>query len=270
MLTLPYDAAAPVFTGVAVVRTSMAHIDVFDEGLAIDDAFLIEGLPGVGLVGKIAADHLVEEFDMTHYANVHCDGIPPVAVYRDGDPQLRTPVRLYADADRGLVALQSDVPIHPQAATAFAECIDGWLDEHRVTPVYLSGIGREKDGAPPALYGVASGDGRSLLEEDGVDAEAPPESGVVTGPTGALLNHAIESRRTVVGFVVESDPQFPDPEAARRILDGGIGPLTGVDVPTDDLVDRAEEIRNAKERLAKRMSDADEESTQAKPLGMFQ
>jgi uncharacterized protein len=92
----------------------------------------------------------------------------------------------------------------------------------------------------------------------------------VTGPTGALFSHAIESRRTAVGFVVESDPRFPDPEAARRVLDGGIAPLSGVDVPTDDLVDRAEEIRDAKERLAKRMSDADEESSQAKPLGMFQ
>jgi uncharacterized protein len=46
---------------------------------------LIEGFPGVGLVGKIAADHLVAEFDMTHYANVHCDGLPSVAVYREGD-----------------------------------------------------------------------------------------------------------------------------------------------------------------------------------------
>ncbi|MFC6724613.1 PAC2 family protein, partial [Halobium palmae] len=72
------------------------------------------------------------------------------------------------------------------------------------------------------------------------------------------------------GLVVESDPQFPDPEAARVVITDGIGPLTGVDVPTDDLVEHAEEIRDAKERLAARMREADEESTQARPLGMYQ
>ncbi|MFC6726557.1 proteasome assembly chaperone family protein, partial [Halobium palmae] len=139
----------------------MAHIDVLADDVDLDGPFMVEGLPGVGLVGKIAADHLVEEFGMTHYANVHCDGIPPVAVYGEGDADLRTPVRLYADPDRGLVVLQSDVPIHPRAGEEFAEFVDGWLDDNAVVPVYLSGIGREKDDAPPSLYGVACGDGRS-------------------------------------------------------------------------------------------------------------
>ncbi|MFC4356523.1 proteasome assembly chaperone family protein [Halobium salinum] len=247
----------------------MAHIDVLDEGLALDAPYLVEGLPGVGLVGKIAADHLVEEFEMTHYANVLCDGLPRVAVYQEGDADLRPPVRLYADEERGLVVLQSDVPVHPQAATEFAECIDGWLDEHSVVPIYLSGIGREKDEEPPVLYGVASGEGHDLLSEAGVDA--PAETGVVTGPTGALMNHAIQERRTAVGLIVESDPQFPDPEAARKLITDGIGPLAGVDAPTEDLVEHAEEIRDAKQRLAQRMGDGEQaESTQAKPLGMYQ
>jgi uncharacterized protein len=71
--------------------------------------------------------------------------------------------------------------------------------------------------------------------------------------------------------VVESDPQFPDPAAARQLITKGIEPLTGVSIDTKNLVDRAEEIREQKERLAKRMKEAGEaESTQAQPLRMFQ
>jgi uncharacterized protein len=245
----------------------MAHVDIL-EPVELEAPTMVEGLPGVGLVGKIAADHLVEEFGMAHYANVHCSGIPAVAVYHETDATLRPPVRLYADADRALLVLQSDVPITPQAAREFADCIGDWFDEDGVFPIYLSGIAREKSDAPPALYGVGVGEGLSRLDAVGIDV--PSETGLVSGPTGALLNDAVEHDRAAVGLVVESDPRFPDPEAARVLIKEGIEPLADVDVDVDDLVDRAEEIRAAKERLAKRMQEAGEESTQARPLGMYQ
>ncbi len=248
----------------------MARINVLDEDVDadLDRPMLVEGLPGVGLVGKIAADHLVDGFEMTHYANVHCDGIPKVAVFMDGDSTLQTPVRLYADVDRNLVVLQSDIPINPQAASEFAACVDGWLDELDVTPIYLSGLPREKVTDVPSLYGVASGEGAALLDDAGVDA--PTERGLISGPTGALMNHTVETGRTAVGLIVESDAQFPDPAAARVALEDGIAPITGADVPTEDLVERAEEIRAAKEQLAQRMRESTEESTQAQPLRMYQ
>jgi uncharacterized protein len=80
----------------------------------------------------------------------------------------------------------------------------------------------------------------------------------------------VETGRTAIGLIVESDPRFPDPEAARVLIKNGIEPLVGIEVPVDDLVDRAEQIREAKERLAKRMQSGGEESTQARPIGMYQ
>ncbi|WP_144902860.1 proteasome assembly chaperone family protein [Halobellus captivus] len=245
----------------------MARIDV-KRCVSLQNPTLVEGFPGVGLVGKIAADHLVEEFEMAHYANVHCAGIPKVAVYQEGDAELQPPVRLYADKKTDLVVLQSDVPIRPDAATELATCLTEWFDERSVTPIYLSGIPREKDDTPPMLYGLGVGKGIKLVDKAGI--EPPHETGLVSGPTGVLLNAAVESDRTAVGLVVESDPRFPDPEAARVLIKDGIEPLTGTDVPVDDLVEHAEQIRQAKERLAKRMQEAGEESTQARPIGMYQ
>ncbi|SEO85920.1 uncharacterized protein SAMN04487948_10616 [Halogranum amylolyticum] len=246
----------------------MAHINVLADDVSLDEPLLVEGLPGVGLVGKITADHLVDEFEMVHYANVHCEGIPRVAVYADDDVELRTPVRLYADEERDLLVLQSDVPIHPQAATEFAGCIRGWFEDDGVVPIFLSGIGEEKTDEVPRLYGVATGDGGSLLEA--ADVGRPTEMGIVTGPTGALMNDVLEHGLTSVGLVVQSDPKFPDPEAARVVIKQGIEPLTGVEVPVDDLVDHAEEIREAKQQLAQRMQEVDDESTQAQPIRMYQ
>ena len=246
----------------------MARISIVDDGVELDEPTLVEGFPGVGLVGKIATDHLIEAHEMGHYANVHCDGLPRVAVYRESSPALTTPVRLYADAEQDLIALRSDVPVHPNAATEFAECLDTWLGKTDVFPVFLSGLGREKGDEPPALYGVSTGDGGDSLSR--ADVADPPEPGLVSGPTGAMLAASLERDRDAVGLVVESDPQVPDPEASRRLISDGIDPIAGIETPTDGLVDQATEIRNAKQAFAERMQEASEESSQAEPLKMYQ
>lgn len=244
----------------------MAHIDVHSD-TELDSPMLVEGMPGVGLVGKIAADHLVETLDMEYYATCHCDGLPRVTVYSEGDHEVMPPVRIYADADHDLLVLQSDVPVSPQAAPEFATCLAGWFAEEDVTPLFLSGLPQEKDGVP-TMYGVGFGGGNDLLEEQ--DIAVPSENGMIRGPTGALLAETFEQELDCVGLVVQVNPRFPDPEAARVLLVDAIGPLTGVDIDTDRLVEQAEEISKAREKLAKQMQQADEESSQAQPISMFQ
>lgn len=239
--------------------------------LDLDDPTLVEGLPGVGLVGKIATDHIVETYDMELVASIDCDGIPSVAVYDDDSRDVVPPVRIHADESRDLLALQSDVPVARSGSSDFADCLTTWFDSHDVTPLYLSGLPDEnhEPGDLPAVFGIGSGDGTDRLADHDIDT--PPERGVVGGPTGALVNRAAETDLDAVALVVESDPQFPDPAAARRLIDHAIEPLANIDVPTDDLVDRAEDIRTQKEQLAQQMQDADEEeSTQARPMRMFQ
>lgn len=248
----------------------MAKVSVRGEPVDLDDPVLVEGLPGVGLVGKIATDHLIDEFDMRFHAAVECDSLPAIARY-DGDERgVLPPVRIYVDETRDLLALQSDVPVSRVATDGFTDCVTSWLDDVGARAFLSSGMPAEQDpGDVPAIFGVATGDVGADLDDHGI--EKPPESGVIGGPTGALLNRAESRGFDAACFVVETDPRFPDPAGANRLLTGAIGPLAGIDVPTDDLVDRAEEIRSQREKLAERMRAADEEeSSQAKPLRMFQ
>ena len=248
----------------------MANVTVHAEDLELEQPTLVEGLPGIGLVGKLATDHLVETFDMTYYASVDCEGLPQISVYEEGSRDLQPPVRLYADAERDLLALQSDVPISAAAASNFANVVTEWLADNDATPVFMSGLPHQKEADEiPSLYGVATGSQAERLDEHDIDT--PAERGAVSGPTGALLHDSSARGLDTVGLIVQSDPQFPDPEAARILIEHGIAPLTGIDVETDDLVERAEEISEQKEQLAQRMGEAEpEESSQAQPLRMFQ
>lgn len=248
----------------------MARIEVTAD-LTLDDPVLVEGFPGAGLVGKIAADHLVGTLGMTHYANVHCDRLPRAAAYADGDRTLRTPVRLYADVDSDLFVLQSDVPVAPEAANEFGECALDWFREESVTPLYLAGLQREGpagDGDGIGVRGVATGDAGTLLDGAGI---GPPEgAGLVSGPTGALLNHALAAGIDAVGLVVDCDPQFPDPTAAKAVLEDGVAPIAGVDVATAELDESASQIQRAKERLAEQINEHEEKSSKVQPVRMYQ
>lgn len=248
----------------------MGAITIRTDEIQLDEPVLVEGLPGIGLVGKIATDHLISELDMTYFADIDCEGLPRVAIYRGNEQTIEPPVRLYADEEHDIIALQSDIPVSPSKAPEFADCVTGWLGENDVTPLFLSGLPRQdQPEGVPSLYGVATGAGSELLND--IDVDVPVESGIVSGPTGALLNRTSQAGLDGVGLIVESNPQFPDPEAARVIVEHGIKPITGIDVETNTLVEQAEQIREQREQLANRMQQPDQdESSKAEPLRMYQ
>ncbi|MXV61139.1 proteasome assembly chaperone family protein [Natronorubrum sp. JWXQ-INN-674] len=246
----------------------MTGIQLQGPEAAFDDPTLVEGFPGLGLVGKIATDHLVNELDMRYYASVDCEGLPRISVYRGDDPTARPPVRIYASEAHDLLALQSDAPISAEAIDSVANCLTSWITSRDATPIYLSGLPAERDGTP-ALYGVGTGDTGEVLASH--DIAGPPEDGVVTGPTGALLNRAAHRDYDSIGLVVESSPKFPDPEAASVLLEQGIAPIADLEVDVQDLIDHAAEIKEKREQFAQQMQQmGQEESSQAQPLRMYQ
>lgn len=242
----------------------MSRVTVRNE-VDLDDPWLVEGLPGVGLASKIATDHLISELDMVHHASVTADGLPEVMIFEEGERTLRPPVRIFADPETDLLVLSSDVIVSPVTAEEFAATVTDWIQDVGARPLFLSGLPSDAD--EKELFGVTTGDS-SLL--DGTDIPEPSEPGLVGGPTGALLHHADDAGIPGACLVVSTDPQFPDPAAARILIDDGIEEIAGFDVPTQELTERAEEIRGQKQKLAEMLQQAEaHEKSQAFPEGMY-
>lgn len=245
----------------------MGRVQIHEE-LTFQSPTLVEGFLGMGLVGQIAAEHVVEELDMTFFGSVHCPGLPQVTAYEEGDTRAYPAVRLYGDEKTDLVALRTEVPVSPSEVADFAACVTEWLADRNGTALYVSGFPAERDDDERDLYGIATGDADRLLAANDIDP--PPADGVWSGPTGALLARAGEVGLDAVGLVVESDPEFPDPEAACAYINRGVNPIAGVDVDDADLRDHAEEIRAEREQLAHQMNEPGDEGSRAAPAGMYQ
>lgn len=245
----------------------MTDVHVHQSDIDLDEPTLIEGLPGIGLAGKIVTDHLQEEHPFEHYASVHCETLPQLSVYHEGDRQVRAPLRIYADPEGKHLILSSDIPVRLDGRMTFIDCLTGWFEANEVFPIFLSGRPATSD--ERSVFGIGSGRGIDRL--DAIDLPKPNEPGAISGPTGGLLHRCAELDLDAVGLVVDSDVQFPDPEAARLLIEAGVDPLTALETDVSSLLDHAEDIREQREALAESMRQAGQESSsQAQPLRMFQ
>lgn len=226
--------------------------------------YVVDGLPGAGLVGKIAGEFLIEELEMKHYASVESSDLPPIAVYGNGY-EVKPLVRVYLDPDSRIGVITSDLPVSPGATDLFHALVS-WFIAEEITPMYVLGQPIEDDGS--RIYGISTGNGDQILE----DAEIPPPEnpGAVMGATGALVHQAESRDLTSVGFIVDVDSFFPDPGAAQLTIDQGVQTITGLELDTKPLMDSEDIITKQKERLAEQIKTVrNTEAGQAYPTEMY-
>lgn len=141
-----------------------------------------------------------------------------------------------------------------------------------IPPLTFSGLSRAETADSTderSVYGIATGTGGNILADLNIDP--PSEDGLWSGPTGAILNLARFEGITSLGLIVETDPEFPDPEAACTLIERGIAPLAGIEVDVVPLRERAAEIREEKKALADQMRQPEaDESSKAESLRMYQ
>jgi uncharacterized protein len=228
---------------------------------------VIEGLPGIGLVAKISSDYLIEKLEMKPYAEIYSEDFPQVAVFEQGEPDLNPAVRVFIDEKNEIAALTSDAPLSTDKGD-FTDLIIDFIQENEMQPIFQVGMSRETEGDGKTLFYAKTGDVNDAWEED---LSLPPIAGGISGPTGALLEKALRLDIATLVLVIESDSFFPDPEAARKLIDEGIEPVTGIDVETENLGKSAEQITKQKKLLAEKMKEMKKKkSSKAYPREMYQ
>lgn len=242
----------------------MEDVVIRNEDFSPEIEYMIDALPGAGLVGKIAGEFLIDKLDMKYYASVESEDLPPIMIYSD-EYDLKPLVRIYADPESGLGVITSDLPIVPDSRKFFRTFTE-WMNEEQVMPVCLVGqpIGESEN----QVYGVSTGGGRKMLDDH--DFEPPPGVGAVTGYTGVMLHEADKANMSSLGFVIDVDSFFPDPGAARVLIDRAIEPITGIDVDTEQLVATEDQIKKQKEKLAEKLKQIEKhEAGHAYPTEMY-
>lgn len=221
--------------------------------VALDDPVLIEGLPGVGQVGKLAAEHLLEECDATLVERVHGEHFPPqVIVDEDGVTELAGAEFYAAETDgRDLLILTGDHQAgdnmgHYRLAGTFLDV----AADLGATDVYaLGGVPTGEIVEEYSVLGAVTDAGlKPPLEDAGVEFRGEEPAGGIVGTSGLLLG--LGARRGFAGrcLMGETSGYLVDPRSARVVLEV-LESVLGFDLSYEELDDRADEMEEVLEKL---------------------
>jgi uncharacterized protein len=227
-----------------------------------ENPLLIEGFPGVGLVGNIASQYMVHQLDMTYLGAIDSRFFPPVTVMLQGVAKM--PVRIYEKAELDLIVITSDVPIHPVAAYDVGRELVAWADLVNIRElVCLAGM--EILGEEQRVFGaVTSKDLLSKLK----DVVEIFEVGSVSGISGSIMNECLLKNIPAICLLGETHGKAPNPRAAAATLDM-LNKLYNLGVDITRLEEEAEQIELQMHQLAEQVKTTVAEEPPAREFPMY-
>ncbi|MGB1586636.1 MAG: proteasome assembly chaperone family protein [Thermoplasmatota archaeon] len=207
----------------------------------------VEGLPGVGNVGKLAAQHLVDALDAKLWADIFSHDFPPqVTVETDGTVRLVRCQLWYVPAEKGpaLAILTGDYqPLSSPGQYALVEGVLERLAALGCERMYtLGGYGLGTTIEDPEVLGAATDlDTVGALKDLGVKFEEDEPGGGIIGASGLFLGLGMQQNISGACLMGETSGYMVDPAAARAVL-AVLEKLLGRPIDTADLDEKAEEL----------------------------
>jgi uncharacterized protein len=221
---------------------------------------LIGGLPGMGYVGKLAAEHLVAEIRAKKFAEMYSPHFPHHVVVGDKG-LLRLPMNefYWAKLDgRSVVIWTGDVQsVTPEGHYDIVEKVLDFSEKLKVKQIFTIGgyaTGKFSKAQPKV---VALGDSPLIKEVKAYGVSVEKRGGPIIGAAGLLVG--LGTLRNIPGICMlgETHGMVVDHRAAKAVLQI-IVKMLGLKVNMDNLEQRARETERMIERVRKEMMSREE------------
>ena len=224
---------------------------------------LIEGLPGIGQVGKLVAEYMIHVLGAEKIAEINSIYFPPqVILDENGTARLaRNELFFYHAESCDLVFLIGDHQStsnegHYLLADFYCEI----AEELKVRQIYtLGGFGvGHLVNEPRVLGAVNRAELRATIEPAGVTFQRDEPGGGIVGAAGLMLALAAQRNIDAACLMGETSGYIVDPMAAANVL-SVLSKLIDVPVDPTGLNDRASEMEKVIESMVEEGKMKDEE-----------
>ncbi|MCX6710278.1 MAG: PAC2 family protein [Candidatus Woesearchaeota archaeon] len=193
----------------------------------LNKPILVEGLPGIGNVGKIAVDFIVEELKPDKVYEIFSDSFPHSVFVNEKNLVELPSVRIYAKKmkdGRDLLFLAGDVqPVDEASSYEFAEKILDIFDKMGGSEIItLGGIGLSEAPESPKVF--CTGNSKELIEKykKGTEIECKLYGivGPIIGAAGLLLGLSNKNKAPGIALLAETfgHPMYIGIKGAKEIV----------------------------------------------------
>ncbi|MBR3198023.1 MAG: proteasome assembly chaperone family protein [Methanobrevibacter sp.] len=224
-----------------------AEINILEE-IEVDNPIFIEALPGLGHVGKLAADHMIDELNATKFAEIYSPTFPPQVLVKDEGIIENMCNELYYLKDVGednldlIILVGNTQALSPEGQYLVCKDILEYVKTFNIDRIFTLGvIAIPQPVENPKVYGAATNEANiELLKE--AEIEIRSNDGGIVGASGLFLGLGVRQGIHGTCLMGETPGYFIDAESAEAILKK-LCLLLNFEVNTDKLDERAEETR---------------------------
>jgi len=224
---------------------------------ALREPIFIEGLPGIGNVGKLAVEHLIENIGAKKFAEIYSKDFPPqVFMNPDGTVKLVRNELYYWKArskkHSDLILLTGDYQgLSSSGQYELAHAILKIAKDFHVKQIFtLGGYGLGREIKEPHVLGAATSKKLvTKMKRYGVVFRENEPGGGIIGASGLLLGlgnklYGMEG----VCLMGETPGYLVDPKSAKAVLKI-LDKILKVDIDLSELEIKAKEIENIAQQL---------------------
>ena len=172
---------------------------------------IIEGFPGIGLIGTITTEYLIKHLNAKSIGYIWSDKISPVAAVHDS--KIVQPLEVFWDKKRNIVILHAmtDVKGLEWQISETLEQLYKMLKAKEI--ISLEGIMGESTKPVPYYYTNLTSSIKKLKKLEATELK----EGIIMGVTAAILLKGKTMKTT--GIFVETQSKLPDSRSAAKIIE---------------------------------------------------
>lgn len=218
------------------------------EDVDLTEPLFIEALPGIGHVGKLAAEHIIHELNAKKFAELYSPSFPPQVLVDDDGTIVAMKNEFYALKSQGedkrdyIILVGNTQGLSPEGQYEVCSAILDFVEKYGAKKIFtLGGFGTGHVVEKPKVFGAAtSTELAELLKKHGVHLRS--SDGGIIGASGLLLGLGMLRDMDGVCLMGETPGYFIDAEAAKALLKVLLE-LIKVKVDVSKLEERAKKIR---------------------------
>lgn len=236
--------------GESEARGSMTTKIVETAKFDLKNPILIEGFPGLGLIGTIAATYLVDKLGMEPLGYITSDKFPPIAAIHNNIPL--HPARIYKSRKHNIVVLFSEFIIPLNSIYPLSEAILEWAQGKGISKIISLG-GITIKGEQDEVFGIASSSELvKLLNSHGIKTI---REGATTGVNGVLLAECASRGFPAMSLLAEAKQNYMDPKGAALVIEA-LKRVTGLELDTRELEKESAELEKKMTDMFSKAKDA--------------
>ncbi|VVB50979.1 PAC2 family protein [uncultured archaeon] len=224
----------------------------------LNKPILVEGLPGIGLVGKLAGDHLKDQIKAIKFAEITSPYKPTQVIIKDDGTLRLVNMEFYYHAfndpaKNDIILLLGDFQgITPDSQYQLTEKTLDYVQTLGVHKIFtLGGLGTGHITTSPTVFGAATNAHlKKEVEEAGVVFRG---GGIIFGASGLLLGLGMRRNIEAICLMGETHGQIIDAKSAEAVLEV-LARLIKVPVDMTELKKKAKETESQIAKISQMMA----------------